>query len=258
MLFNIDEDMIFDVVGQSLEDAAYNATQEQFQKIYKEIGDKMPDVIEVLTYGVQEFWKNEARNSGTGWGAKYAAAIKAEVTGNMGHIYVDESMTDKSSHKPSMMFVNMVENGMSSFSIKDALLASEKAKIGKNGMKYIVIPFPVAAPRKESSGKMNTKFGGREMSNEVYNIVKGGGKLSSGTINVRGKEIDISGLSRWNNQQLHSGYGIFRVVSEKSTGWIHPGKQATPVYPTVLAEVEKQIGQVLSSFCSAIVEKYTR
>jgi hypothetical protein len=257
MIFNIDENMIMNSIAETLESVGSQLSEEQFIKIVEAIDEAFPSVVAVLTYGMQESWKSEARNVSTGWGDKYAAAIKAKVTGNVGEIYVDEDLIDKTSNKPNMMYVRMVETGMKSFSIKDALLKSEKAKVSSDGVKYMVIPFPVAAPRKTEQGSMQSKFGGREMTQEMHNIVKSGKRLKSGTLTIKGKDVDVTGLSRFVTRQHHEQYGIFRVVSEKSTGWIHPGVAAEPVFPKVLAEVNKQIHEVVSSFCREIVKEYT-
>lgn len=255
--FNLDEEMIMQSIIEGLEDVGSQISEEQFVQIASAINDKFPGVIEVLTYGMQEHWKAEAIDSGTGWGQKYANAIKAEVTGNKGTVWVDKEMIDKNSNKKVFMFVEMIERGVKSWSIKDALLASDKAKVGPNGIKYIIVPFPVRAPAKGSQGKMARKFGGREMTAEMHKIVKAGGRLGSGTVKVKGQDVDVSGLTRYVTQQRHSQYGIFRRVSKNSTGWQHPGRGPSPVEPSVLQEANKQVGEVISEFIKAVVQKYT-
>jgi hypothetical protein len=255
--FDIDPEMIIDSVAEALEAAGSQASEEQFYNIVKEIDGNFPSVIGTLTYGMQEHWKSEARNVSTGWGAKYAAAIKADVKGNIGEIYIDDSAKDKTTNKPLMLYVSMVEQGMHSFSIKDAVLKSKKAKIGASGLKYISIPFPVSTPRQPEQGTMQSRFGGREMTDAMHKIVKSGGRLKSGSLNVKGKDVDVSGLTRYVSRQRHEMYGIFRTVSEKSEGWIHPGKKAEPVYKKVLAEVNRRIHEVIMEYCKEIVKEYT-
>jgi hypothetical protein len=255
MVFNFDEEMVMNVINEALEDAAFNASQEQMNKIVNAIDESFPGVIAVLANGMEEHWKSEAKGVMTGWGEKYAAAIKSKIEGSKAEIYVDEEMKDKGSGKPSIMFVDMVEKGMKSFSIKDALLASEKAKIGPDGVKYITVPFPVATPRKEGQGKQASKFGGREMTQEMHRIVKSGGKIKSGKLKTG---QNVAGLTRYNTRQRHSQYGIFRRVSEKSQGWIHPGVGPEPVYKKVLSEVNKRVAEVLTEYCKAIVKEYTQ
>jgi len=240
-------------VAEALNDAVAQTSEAQFQQIAEQIDESMGGIVELLTYGMQESWQNEARASG-GWGEKYANAIKAEVNGNTGEIYVDETLVDKESNKPNMMFVNMVEQGMKSFSIKDALMRSDKAKISSDGVKYMSIPMPVSTPRTAGQGKQQTKFGKREMTREAYNIVKNGGKFS-GSLKKGG---EVAGLTKYVTRQFHGQYGMFLTVSENSKGFVHPGKAATPVYPKVLAEVNKRIGEVIQEFVKGVVKEYTK
>jgi hypothetical protein len=257
MIFDIDEEEVVESIATALENAIADVSEEQFMEIAEAIENEMPGVIAVLTHGMADFWKSEAIDTG-GWGVKYAPAIQYKIDGNVGEIYLDENLIDKESHKSNMMFVMMMEQGVKSWSIKDALLASEKVKVGKDGIKYITIPFPVATPRKDKSIHMDNKFGKREMTQEIYDIVKSGGKISAGTtINVRGKDIDVGGLTRYNTRQYHSQYGFFRCVSSNSTGWQYPDIPAEPVYPKVLNEVNARIQEVLTEFCQEIVKEYT-
>jgi hypothetical protein len=255
--FDIDPEMIIDSIAGALESAGSQASEEQFYNIVKAIDGSFPSVIETITYGMQEHWKSEARGVSTGWGAKYAAAIKADVKGNKGEIYIDDSAMDKTTNKSLMLYVEMIEKGVKSWSIKEAVLKSKKAKIGASGLKYISIPFPVSTPRRENQGTMQSKFGGREMTDAMHKIVKSGGRLKSGSLNIKGKDVDVSGLTRYVSRQRNEMYGIFRTVSEKSEGWIHPGKKAEPVYKKVLAEVNRRIHSVITEYCKEIVKEYT-
>jgi len=253
MNFDIDSEMIAETINEALESAGRQASEEQMQKIVQAIDEAMPGVIQVITQQMTEHWRSEAQGAG-GWGSKYAEAIKSKVTGSQSEIYIDEEMIDKGSNKPNFMFAMMMEKGVKSWSIKDALMKSEKAKTGSDGIKYIVVPFPVATPRKQGQGKGKSSFGGREMSNEIYKIVKSGGKVPAGT---KIGKTDISGLSKYNTRQLHGQYGVFLCISEKSKGWQYPNVPAEPVFPSVLAEVNKQIQQALSAFCQAIVQEFS-
>lgn len=255
MIFNITEELVMQGVAQGLEDAIMQVSEEKFYRVYELVEKALPDVVGVIAEGVAENWKETARKNSPGWGGKYARTIKTKQTGNTAEVYVDESMKDKNSGKDSLMFVKMVEEGMNSFNIRDALMKSEKAKIGPDGLKYIIVPFPVATPRKENQGTMQNKFGKREMTAEMYKIVKSGGRLTSGSLSVRGRDVDVAGLSQYTTPKLHSQYGIFRRVKENSPGWIHPGQGPTPVFPSVVQETHKQIQAVLSEFCRNIVKE---
>jgi len=252
MIFDIDSDGIMNSIIQALDSAEASLTDEMIEKIFNQIDDAIPGVIELLVEDTAEHWKEKASGSGTGWGQKYANAIRSKVSNGEGSIYVDESVKD-SSGKPAVMFARMVENGVKSWSIKDALLKSDKAKISKDGVKYMIIPFPVHTPPKKGQGKMSSRFGGRVMDSEVHNLVKNGGRAPKGSTSTDGQ--DISGLSKWESQKYHSGYGIFRVVSQKSRGWQYPNVSETPVFSSVKDYVEKRIAEMVNALCVAIVKE---
>lgn len=255
-IFDIDEQMIMNAITSSLEEAAYNASEEQFINIANKIDEKFGSMLDLVGRMISESWKAEARKAG-GWGTKYAEAVTYKVEGEQGEVYLDEQKIDPESDKPFYMFAMMMENGVKSWSIKKALLASEKAKIGPSGIKYIRVPFNIATPRRKDQGKMQSRFGKREMSRKIYDLVRGGGTLKSGTLNVQGKEIDISGLSRYTNKKYHTGYGIFRTVSERSKGWQFPGVGKTPVLNSVKQQVNRDIHDAVMEFCSNVTKEFT-
>jgi len=253
-MFNINPESMIDSVIEALEGAGSTVSEEQFFKIAGAINDEMPGVLQVIVQGMAEHWRTEALKAG-GWGSKYAPAITYEVEGNKGEIYLDDELLDKGTNKPNIMFAMMMEKGVRSWSIKDALMKSDKVKIGKDGVKYIYIPLPVATPRKKGQGNMQSHFGKREMTDEIYKIVKGGGKIPQGTTLPSGQ--DVSGLTKYNTRQFHSQYGMFRCVSENSKGWQYPHIPAEPIFPSVLQEVDKTINHVITEFLSAIVKEFS-
>lgn len=251
--FNID-DMIFESINNAMRQAEADLTEQQVHNIVNAIDGALPGLIQLLTQDTKEEWKQEAIESGTGWGEKYARAIMSKISNKEGSVYIDESVMDKTGKK-SMMFVQMIEKGVKSWSIKDALLASEKAKTGKDGIKYIVVPFPVAVPQQKGQGKQLSRFGGRTMSSEVHDLVKSGGRAPKGTLSTSGQ--DISGLTRWTTEQRHEQYGIFRVVSQKSAGWQYPTIGATPVFPSIIDYVNKRIQEILNDFCVSVIKEFS-
>jgi len=253
MIFDINQDIIMDTIMSNIE----NAKEEYIQEIIERIDDSIPGVLELLLNDSTEYWKETAIGKGGGWGEIYASAIKNKGTSDGGEVYIDESVKGKN-NKPAKMFSEMVEKGVKSWSIQDALLASSKAKTSKDGIKYIVVPFPVRTPSKKGQGKVGSRFGGREMSSDVYKIVKSGGKISKGTMltTASGKEIDIGGLTRFQTQKFHSGYGIFRCVSKNSNGWQYPDKSPRPVFPSVVDYVNKRVAEIIEELCQAIVKEF--
>jgi hypothetical protein len=249
MIFDIDQDMIMNTIMSAMNKAG----EEYAQQIIERIDDSIPGVLELLINDSTEYWKETAIGKGGGWGEIYASAIKNKKSNNGGEIYIDENVKGKN-NKPAKMFSEMVEKGVKSFSIKDALLASEKAKTSKDGIKYIIIPMPVHTPLKKGQGKISSRFGGREMSSDVYKIVKNGGRAPRGTLSTSGQ--DISGLTKFETRQFHSQYGIFRCVSQKSQGWQYPEKSPRPVFPSVIDYVNKRVAEIVDELCQAIVKEF--
>jgi hypothetical protein len=253
MDFVIDEEMILNLITETLNEVGKNVSNEKFNEIAETIDKTLPGAIDIIANEAMQYWKSEARGVNTGWGEKYAQSIKIKSGEDEAEVYIDESMKDKTSDKSSFMFVQMVEKGMKSFSIKDALLASDKAKTGPDGIKYITVPFPVSTPRKAGQGHQSGKFGGREMTSEMHKLIKSGGRLKVGVLKTG---EDVSGLTRYVTRQRHSQYGIFRRVSAKSTGWIHPGVSPTPVFPSVVDYVNKRFNEIVVAYCKEIIREF--
>ena len=240
--FGIDENMVLDVIAGNLEQIGAEVSEKKFFEIADMIDESLNSVMEMVAYGTAESWKAEARSIGMGWGKHYAEAISVKDNGTTFTVEADGSNK----------FVNFTEQGIRSFSIKDGLMKSDKAKMSSEGVRYIHVPMPVKTPSKAGQGESTaSRFGGREMTEEAYKIVKSGGKFSGPL--KSGQEI--SGLSKYKSAQRHEQYGIFMTVSENSKGWQHPGVPATKVYQKVLDEVNKNIAIALDGFCKAIVRE---
>jgi hypothetical protein len=251
MIFNFDIDDMIDSVTAAFEDAGQNMAEEQVAKIVDAIDKGMPGILGLFIKGMAEYWQNEALGAG-GWGSKYAGAVKYTIDKDSGEAYLDEDILDKGSKKPNFMFAMMMEEGVKAWSIKKALLNSSKAKF-RNGIKYIIVPFPVASPRKETTIKGTSQFQGREMTDAIHDIAKGGG-IASGKLKS-GQEV--SGLTKYVTKQHHEQYGTFRIVTEKSKGWEYPNVPPEPVFPSVLNEANRRINEIITEFLKAIVKEYS-
>lgn len=264
MILDLNADTIIDTISQSLGNSDIDISSAEVEKIVNHIDNCLPGLIGLIVSEGKENWIQEALSAG-GWGKKYAEAIRGESKGLDGTLFIDEEMKDKGSNKTNFMFAMMMEKGVSSWSIKDALLKSEKAKDGFDGngkaIRYIVVPLPVSTPRKEGQGTMSSEFGGREMSKEMYKIVKSGETLGAGSVNVTTvsgtKQVNVSGLTKFKTAQLHSGYGIFRCVTSNSKGWQYPGIEAQPIFKSVCDYMDRRIQEIMTEFCTQIVKEYT-
>jgi len=255
MIFDIEDEQMLDSITEGLEAAGVAVSESLYAELVDVVDKSMPSIIGLITRETASYWRAEANNTG-GWGRKYSQAIESDYAGNEGEIYLDESKIDKGgSNKPFAMFAHMVEEGVKTWSIKEALLKSDKAKTSKDGTRYIIVPFPVATPRTEKSGKMAPQFGKREMTKEMHKIVKSGGTLKAGTLPTG---EDVSGLTKYNTKEFHAQYGIFRVVTDKSKGWQYPNKSERPVFPSVQRYINKRIGEVMKEFIKELVVDFEK
>lgn len=149
---------------------------------------------------------------------------------------------------------NMLENGCSAFDMKQGLLKSSKAKMGKNG-KYITVPFMF----RTSAASSTSSLPGQILPRAIYNLIRESPARSKETDEVIvssitgsqiGKKFDpkpkiveidnkagtyipkssiYAGLQRIQNKETgKSTYNTFRRVSDSSDAmsWIHPGLPA--------------------------------
>lgn len=207
---------------------------------------------------------------------RYVNAIKLVDTGKLeGTIMLDYSK-DK--------LIQMLEEGADPFDMKPFFMGSPKAKIGKNGGRYLTIPFRWGTPGAVGESDV---FSG-VMPQAVYDVVKkapvsipvsGGGMRSAGLAlkdipsafqapKTRPAIMDQKGNTAWaayqNKAPLYQGitknqdpttgqntYRSFRRVSEKSDpdAFINPGIKAYNLMSKALGSFDTagELGNLLDS-----------
>jgi len=233
--------MIFDV----LEGIEGHLISELLRYCSNTFPDEISSLTNVMAEKTRDYWQQEAL-ARSAWGSKYAQAIKIEYAsvGGIAKVYVDGKNKDPRSNKPFALFVNMTESGVGTFDIKKGLLGSDKARMTNHGVKYIIVPFRFRVPGKQ---KAASGFSG-VMPKDIYQHVKSGKTYKDN--GLRGKKFaNMSGLKKYDKAAGgHGQYFTFRMVTEKSEGWIYPGKAPTPVYPKVLKRVQAVIEQHLDNY----------
>lgn len=204
-------------------------------------------VNKMLDFSFQ-LWTAEAKDSGP-WGDRYASTLQVEYArsgASEGRVYSDES-------HPNAMFVNIVENGMKSFSIKDALLAGKAARRNKAkfGRVFVHVPFRQRTPKQNDQSKTHSSFAG-QLPEEIYEIAKSGGRVTVDMAKAAGNE-NLAGLKRYGNS-VHGQYMTFRTVSEKSQDWRHPGAAATPVFPRVEKMIQAQVQETILKYIDGLLD----
>jgi len=203
------------------------------QKLFRALTHAFPKDAEDLARGVlargMEYWSLKLQNASP-WGARAASTLRYEDESGGGLISADES-------HDNAMFYNMVENGVSGWSIKDALLSGPRAKTAADGSKYATVPLRWRTP---GDTKQSGSFAGT-MTEDAHALAKAGKAVTSGP---------LKGLKRYGGEQ-HSQYYTFLTCAESSTGWQYPDIPATPVFDDVQAAVEKMLAGAVTNWIQA-------
>jgi len=244
---------VFNIFG---DESAENA--QMLQRLLESAGEMLPEHIVNMTnsilYAVQSYWASQAIDEGGGWGRRYAGVLMVEPVpkgGGKGSVYADDS-------NPDYMFVLMVENGVRSWSIKDALLASDKVRYKKEAphrlRTYIVVPFRWRTPQGSTGNKAqaSSNFAG-VMPEEAHETALRGGVVSEQQARAL-KKVNLAGLKRF-GEAGHGHYLTFRVVHEDSPGWQYPDIPAAPVYERVRARVEGAIAKGIAGYVKRFAEE---
>lgn len=147
-----------DIVSQ------YNITESQIQSMFDNIAKSLAMIY------VSKL-ENEAALNLHSTKRRYIQNIRVIDSGKLESTVMLDYSKDK--------LVQMIEEGSSAFDMKPYLLNSSKAKTGKNGKKYITIPFRFGTPDSIAESEIFTA----KMPQEIYNI-------------VREKEVNIKGVSK--------------------------------------------------------------
>lgn len=221
-----------------------------FTNVSKDNIEKMCDnIAKGLAYSYSQRLTAEANNALHRTKKRYINAITLVDSGRMqGTVLLDYSK-DK--------MVKMIEEGATPFDMKIKMLQGAKVKIGKNGGRYLTIPFRVGTPDAVGESDAFTSI----MPDAIYQVVKGKetnivtptGSRSAGLMmkelpkkyqipNTRAAITDSKGKILFdaytNKSPLFLGliksrdavtgqnkYNTFRRVSERSdkNAFIHPG-----------------------------------
>lgn len=166
------------------------------------------------------------------WGERAASTVNFEpaVPGSVVKVYADES------HK-NFLFMNMMEDGIKTWSIKNALLASKRAKTGAGGVKYMNIPFQFRTPGKKD--KAGSGFAG-VMTGDVQELIRQGKSVGP-------EHGHMAGLKKFGGKGQEQ-FLTFRTVSEKSQGWQYPAIPPTPVFEKVQKMVDGMIADMMGKY----------
>lgn len=223
------------------------AITDMFELIGQDIEPSLENALDLAADIALETWLDtlESSSAKEGWKKMYREAItEEEGTSENERVLSAEGL-----------YVNLVEDGVKSWSIKDALLNGPNAKQGKNG-KYANVFLRKGVPGSK----------GPTMSSSVHSIAKtlGRGETLSSRIKSMSDKIgkgavakkkkikalreSIKGSKDERLQKVgatgHSAYGTFLRINEKSKGWMYPNVQSVPVYEMTTEKANPQIKKI--------------
>ena len=200
----------------------------------------------VLEEWVTELDKSSAKE---GWKRLYREAINIDPQGSP----LETSVTAEG------LSVNLVEDGVRSFSIKDGLLNGPRAKISKKGKVYTTVFIRKfgAGARKAPKSRMtpmvhklaSTLAKGETIRSRIVSLQR---RIASGekVTGVEKRVVDLASQRKLPShieriqkvgKSGHIHYGSFVRVSEDSSGWMYPNIPAVPVYDVVFDKVTEKV-----------------
>jgi hypothetical protein len=218
-------------------------------KILKLLGSQsfpgLVNSIKIAANTVQKDWINEIKNSKIkeGWKKEYINAIRINYEDDLNvEIYADEDNK----------FVNFAEEGIKRFDMKPGLINGPHSRQGKNG-RYNIVFFRKGVP------------GTQHIQNMAQTTYKKIQKLSKEDIIKRYKTMGIGNIIQMKTKKVkarsktktsgfdiqkigsrnHTQYGNFRVVTQRSVGWIYPGIQGIKVFSIVSRKIQSKVKKIL-------------
>lgn len=227
----------------------YIVEDEKVRKFLKLMGSsKLPATsraVRVAANTIQTTWIKtiQKSNAKEGWKPSYIKAVGIDYDGGL------EAEVSAEKNK----FVNFIENGVKRFDMKPGIINGPKSRLGKNG-RYNIIFMRKKTPGSRGANLMTVqqykevKQLSKKETARRYNVIGIGGDLQLKTKTVKKRQMskagDYAGLKKIGGEN-HTRYGTFRIVSEKSTGWIYPGSPKVNIYEMTGREVKPKIKEIL-------------
>jgi hypothetical protein len=205
-----------------------SALQQQFALSGDQIESICDNIAKTLAAGYAQQLEQEANNALSSTRRRYIQNVHVVDSGRMeGMVILDYSKDP---------LIKMLEEGASSFDIKDGLLGSPKVKIGRNGGRYITVPMRWGTPDAVGESDVFTGI----LPQVVYEAVQ----AKPATIPVSGGGMRSSGLSAGEIPSPFSAVGSRAPIAD-SAGKIlfEEYKHKTSVYQGVSKKTDPSTGQ---------------
>ncbi|GEM48697.1 hypothetical protein [Deinococcus cellulosilyticus] len=218
------------------------------------------------------------------WTGQYASSITLTVEHPGGGVLVRYII---GSNDPK---ADWIENGTQAWDMREVLRHSHKARRNQDGKLYMIVPFRWGTPSSLAVGA----YAGREMPEAVHsfmlshttpsmivgtrdtpsvhdpsvnvqrNVYRWGDRLTHHDIADLGLDPEtgigaqLNGMVKMQNPQsssLGSQYFTFRVITEDSEGWQHPGMQPYRISQHVHEWVQQQYPKLINEALNADIQR---
>ncbi len=222
------------------------------------------DAVARSTVMVQERWVHNAMRAFTHSGGSYVRGIMD------GAQYPYQGDPYRGAVINTAPNADVVENGSAPYDMKRMLYTSPKARMSKDGKRYMIIPFrhgtpgtksmaampksiykqakSLAVSRRTSARQITNPVTGKKVTRNTYNW---GGRLRQSDVEAAGaakvnmqphyKSSIYAGMVKMANDTGGSQYMTFRVMHQDSTGWQHPGTAAKKLAENTANEMESEV-----------------
>ncbi len=223
---------------------SFNMNVNVFRLVNETLKESFADTFNILANEIRKEWiTNIAQSSAPSkWKSRYISTIRTE--GSFPYIEIlggDDSFNNSGGIGASVL----IEEGAKPFDMKIGLLNSPKAKVGKNGKKYITVPFRHGTPGTSGFNSVMPTSLYQKIKSMPFGSVLKTGKIEGQDLSQYGKKTHwksgkFQGLTKV-GREGHTGYYTFRRVSEDSSGWIYPGQPAHKIFPGIINIMNNQI-----------------
>jgi hypothetical protein len=197
--------------------------------------------VERLAASVKTKWEEMVFEKAPAWWGRMALSSGAGGGGGILVKPIPGGLKVYYANKGSYNYMEVIVNGRQSYSIKDALLRSSRAKYSKQIGRYIVVPMT----RNDDGSKISPK------NNDIGAIMRhtgqttdAGGQPRKGyrvlSANGQGEAVGMQQGPIKGGGMQHS-YMKFVVVSQNSDGWIYPAIPANPIPEKLQSQTDKML-----------------
>lgn len=203
-------------------------------------------ILKEIAVTAKEGWTQATLAFSPNWWGRMAIS---KQSGGGGGFIVRKAIGGYEIHyanKGKYNYLAVVERGRDEYDMKPKLLASPRARMGKNG-RYVIVPLSKnedgsrVSPKNNEINSLMTKIGTKKEPNADGKIVTRNKYQYSREEGMTGQKNSFETRQTHKDGSIQRSYHKFVMVSEKSERWIHPAIQGAKNQEKIQAVVDKAI-----------------